>query len=106
MLYYVFHRQLDALATLRGVLGGLDEFFNEKNFDFVMATAVLLVLAIPVGIANIYLGYVIGEGPCTLCWWERIGMVAVGVAGILILRYGLKARYMAAVFFGAAYGIL
>ncbi len=35
--------------------------FNEKNFDFVMATAVLLVLAIPVGIANIYLGYVIGE---------------------------------------------
>jgi disulfide bond formation protein, dsbB family len=49
-------------------------FFNEKNFDFVMATAVLLMLAIPVGIANIYLGYVIGEGPCTLCWWERIGM--------------------------------
>ena len=80
-------------------------FFNEKNFDFVMATAVLLVLAIPVGIANIYLGYVIGEGPCTLCWWERIGMVVVGVAGILILRYGLKARYIAAVLFGAAYGI-
>ncbi|MFC2344696.1 hypothetical protein [Campylobacter sp.] len=25
-------------------------FFNEKNFDFIMATAVLLVLAIPVGI--------------------------------------------------------
>ena len=53
-------------------------FLNEKNFDFVMASAVLLVLAIPVGIANIYLGYVIGEGPCTLCWWERIGMVVVG----------------------------
>lgn len=32
-------------------------------------------------------------------------MVVVGVAGILILRYGLKARYIAAVLFGAAYGI-
>lgn len=80
-------------------------FFNEKNFNFVMATAVLLVLAIPVGVANIYLGYVIGEGPCTLCWWERMGMVVVGVAGILILRYGLKARYVAAVLIGAAYGL-
>lgn len=81
------------------------KFFNEKNFDFVMTTAVLLVLAIPVGIANIYLGYIIGEGPCTLCWWERMGMVVVGVAGILILRYGLKARYIAAILFSAAYGI-
>lgn len=81
-------------------------FFNEKNFDFVIASAVLLVLAIPVGIANTYLGYVICEGPCTLCWWKRIGMVVVGVAGILILHYGLKARYIAGVLFGAAYGIL
>lgn len=80
-------------------------FFNEKNFDFFMATAVLLVLAIPVGIANLYLGYVIGEGPCTLCWWERIGMVVVGAAGILVLRYGLKARYITAILIGAAYGI-
>ncbi|QKF91503.1 disulfide bond formation protein B [Campylobacter sp. CCUG 57310] len=80
-------------------------FFNEKNFDFFMATAVLLVLAIPVGIANFYLGYVIGEGPCTLCWWERMGMVVVGGAGILILRYGLRARYIAAILFAAAYGI-
>ena len=34
-----------------------------------------------------------------------MGMVVVGVAGILILRYGLKARYIAAVLFGAAYGL-
>ena len=25
--YYVFHRQLGVPATLRGVLGGVDEFF-------------------------------------------------------------------------------
>ncbi|WP_169753218.1 disulfide bond formation protein B [Campylobacter mucosalis] len=81
------------------------KILTEKNFDFVMATAVLLVLAIPVGIANFYLGYVIGEGPCTLCWWERMGMVVVGCAGILILRYGLKARYVAMILFSAAYGM-
>ena len=44
-----------------------------------MTTAVLLILAIPVGIANIYLGYVVGESPCTLCWFERIGMILIGV---------------------------
>lgn len=80
-------------------------FFNERNFDFLMASAVLLVLAIPVGIANFYLGYVVGEGPCTLCWWERMGMVVVGVAGILVLRYGLRARYAAMILFSAAYGL-
>ena len=81
------------------------KFLNEKNFDFIMTTAVLLVLAIPVGIANFYLGYVVGEGPCTLCWWERIGMVVIGVGGILILRYGLRARYVAFILVGAAYGL-
>ncbi|MDO5045351.1 disulfide bond formation protein B [Campylobacter sp.] len=80
-------------------------FFNEKNFNVFMTTAVLLVLTIPVGIANVYLGYIVGEGPCTLCWWERMGMVVVGVGGILILRYGLKARYVAAILFAAAYGL-
>lgn len=81
------------------------KILNEKNFDFIMTTAVLLVLAIPVGIANFYLGYVIGEGPCTLCWWERIGMIVIGVGGILVLRYGLRARYVAFILFGAAYGL-
>ncbi|BCX79548.1 disulfide bond formation protein B [Campylobacter sp. 19-13652] len=78
---------------------------NQKSFNFIMATAVFLVLALPVGIANFYLGYVVGEGPCTLCWQERIGMVVTGVAGILILRYGLKLRYIAAVFISGGYGM-
>lgn len=78
---------------------------NQKMFNFIMATAVLLVLAIPVGIANLYLGYIIGEGPCTLCWQERIGMVVTGVAGILILRYGLKLKYIAMVFISGGYGM-
>ena len=47
----------------------LKKFFeSEKNFNLLIATEVLLILAIPVGIANVVLGYIIGESPCTLCW--------------------------------------
>lgn len=78
---------------------------KNKTINFILASAVLLIMAIPVGIANLYLGYVVGEGPCTLCWNERIGMVIVGVAGILILRYGFKTKYIAMVIFSGAYGM-
>lgn len=45
----------------------LKKFFeSEKNFNLLIATEVLLILAIPVGIANVVLGYIIGESPCTL----------------------------------------
>ena len=77
----------------------------QKRFNLLMTTAVLLILAIPVGIANIYLGYVVGESPCTLCWFERIGMILIGVLGIFILRYGAKIKYVSAVFICAAYGL-
>ena len=50
----------------------LKKFFeSEKNFNLLIATEVLLILAIPVGIANVVLGYIIGESPCTLCWFEN-----------------------------------
>ena len=52
-----------------------------------MATAIMLILVIPVGIANVWLGYVVGESPCVLCWWERIGMILVGLLGLFILRH-------------------
>lgn len=79
--------------------------FSEKNFNALMATAVMLILVIPVGIANVWLGYVVGESPCVLCWWERIGMILVGLLGLFILRYGPRLRYVAAVFFIAAFGM-
>ncbi len=78
---------------------------TEKSFNWIMTTAVLLVLAIPVGIANLYLGFYIGESPCTLCWFERIGMIVIGTLGIFMLRYGPKIKYIAWVFLFAAYGI-
>ena len=50
-------------------------WWNEANFNFIVAVATLLIIAVPVGVANVYLGYVLGESPCTSCAYERFGMV-------------------------------
>lgn len=78
---------------------------DNKNFTFMMALCSLLVLAIPVGIANMYLGYVLGESPCTLCWNERIGMVTFGVLALFMVVYGPKLKYIGAMMACAAYGL-
>lgn len=84
----------------------LKKFFeSEKNFNLLIATEVLLILAIPVGIANVVLGYIIGESPCTLCWFERTGMILIGVLGVMVLRYGLRMRYLAAMAFSSFFGL-
>lgn len=75
-----------------------DKILNEKNFNIVMTTAVAIILVVPVGMACIYLGFVKGESPCLLCGHERFGMIAVGVLGLFMVRYGVKIKYVALVF--------
>lgn len=79
----------------------LNEFLTEKNFTLIMTTAVLLILVIPVGIANVWLGYFKGESPCLLCGHERYGMILVGILGLFIVKFGVKIKYIASVFFVA-----
>lgn len=74
-----------------------DKILTEKNFNIVMTTAVFIILVVPVGMANIYLGFVKGESPCLLCGHERLGMVIVGVLGLFMVRYGVKIKYIVAV---------
>lgn len=71
---------------------------TEKNFNLVMTTAVAIILIVPVGMACVYLGFIKGESPCLLCGHERFGMVAVGVLGLFMVRYGVKIKYVALVF--------
>lgn len=78
---------------------------NDQYFYLFMTTAILLILAIPVGFANMYLGYFHNESPCTLCWFERIGMIVIGILGMFILRYGPQIKYIVCVFLFAGYGI-
>jgi disulfide bond formation protein DsbB len=80
-------------------------WLNNKNFSAVVALCSLMVLAIPVGIANMWLGYVVGESPCTLCWNERIGMVVVGILALFMVVYGPKLKYIGAMMICSAYGL-
>lgn len=75
--------------------------FNETVFNWVVTIAVFLILALPVGIANIYLGYILGESPCTSCAYERFGMVVVGALGLFMVRYGPHYKYVAALAFAS-----
>ncbi|ROR96297.1 thiol:disulfide interchange protein DsbB [Salana multivorans] len=68
--------------------------FSERVFNIAVASAALLVMALPVGIATIYLGFVHGESPCTLCGFERFGMVVVAILALFILRYGPRRKYL------------
>lgn len=68
--------------------------FSEKVFNLALASAALLVMAGPVGIATIYLGFIHGESPCTLCGFERFGMVVVAIVALFILRYGPQRKYV------------
>ena len=72
------------------------KWWNEVNFNWIVTIAGLLIIAIPVGVANIYLGYVLGESPCTSCAFERFGMVVVGGLALMMVRYGPRYKYVVA----------
>ena len=46
----------------------------------------LLIVLLPVGIANLILGYLMGDSPCTLCWGQREQMAFIGVVALFILK--------------------
>lgn len=77
--------------------------FNAKVFRFILAAAVFVIMAFPVGVANIYLGFFHGEAPCILCGNERFGMVLIGALGVFILRYGARMRYIVTLLLVAFY---
>ena len=48
-----------------------------KTFYDIVCWGGLLIVLLPVGIANIILGYMMGDSPCTLCWGQRQQMAAL-----------------------------
>src|SRR5512135_362369 len=71
----------------------------------VLALAVLLLAAVPVGVAVFVLGFVYGDSPCVMCWEQRIGMALVALIGLFVLRYGPKPRYIGMAVIVAAWGV-
>ena len=65
----------------------------------------LLIVLLPVGIANLILGYLMGDSPCTLCWGQREQMAFIGVVALFMVRYGFKPKYLATMLVMAAVGL-
>ncbi|MGI2258751.1 disulfide bond formation protein B [Shewanella sp. GXUN23E] len=78
---------------------------NEINLNRIVSVAALALIALPVGIACIILGFGMGDTPCILCWQERTAMVLVSLISLFIMRYGLKPKYIGALVLTAVYGL-
>lgn len=77
---------------------------SEKRLRTVLAWAVILLAAGPVGVA-VVLGVVFGESPCILCWAQRTSMALMALTGLFVLRYGPKPRYLGTVVLLGAWGV-
>ena len=76
-----------------------------KTFYDIVCWGGLLIVLLPVGIANIILGYFMGDSPCTLCWGQRQNMAYIGVVALFMVRYGFKPKYLATMLVMAAVGL-
>lgn len=76
---------------------------SEARLRTVLAWAVILLAAGPVG-AAVVLGFAFGESPCILCWAQRTSMALMALAGLFVLRYGPRPRYLGTVVLLGAWG--
>lgn len=77
---------------------------SEARLRSVLAWAVVLLTVGPVGMA-VVLGVAYGESPCILCWAQRTSMALMALAGIFVLRYGPRPRYLGTVVLLGAWGL-
>ncbi|GMB92057.1 disulfide bond formation protein B [Helicobacter ailurogastricus] len=66
-----------------------------QRFYFLFSLAIIAIIVLPVGIANLILGFIYHDSPCIQCWGERQSMVYIALGGLFIVRYGLKPKYIA-----------
>ncbi|KAB2968153.1 MAG: disulfide bond formation protein B [Thermoanaerobaculia bacterium] len=76
-----------------------------RPVDAILAWAVLLLAALPLGASVFVLGFVLGDSPCILCWGQRTGMALIALVGLFILRYGPRPRYVGTGVLLGAYGL-
>ena len=70
-----------------------------------LSAAVIALSVVPVGVAVFVLGFAWGDSPCVVCWEQRIGMLLVALAGVFILRYGPRPRYIGVAVLVATWGV-
>lgn len=77
---------------------------KEKNFNFILSISALCI-AIVLGIASFYLGFIDKESPCILCWAHRMLMIGTTMFTFLIVRYGPKPKYVGWIIFIGVFGM-
>ncbi|WP_027326988.1 disulfide bond formation protein B [Helicobacter pametensis] len=78
---------------------------NARLFYTLMCLAGFFIILIPVGIANLVFGYMLGDSPCTSCWGQRESMIYIGSTALFIVRYGLKPRYISFLLIATAFAL-
>lgn len=71
----------------------------------VLAIAVLFLMAVPVGLATFWLGFVRGDSPCVMCWEQRIGLILIALTGLFVLRFGPRPKYLGMAVLIAGWGM-
>ena len=77
---------------------------SEDRLRTVLGWIVIVLTAGPVG-AAVWLGIIYGEAPCILCWSQRTSMVLIALAGLFVLRYGPRPRYIGMVVLLGGWGV-
>jgi len=70
-----------------------------------LALAVLFLMAVPVGLATFWLGFLRGDSPCVMCWEQRTGLILIALTGLFILRFGPRPKYVGMAILIAAWGL-
>jgi len=70
-----------------------------------LASAVLALAIVPIGIAVFVLGFIDGDSPCVMCWEQRAGMAIIALTGLFILRYGPRPKYIGLAVLVGAWGL-
>lgn len=76
---------------------------TEDRLRSVLSWIVVVLVGGPVATA-VLLGVLHGDSPCILCWAQRTSMVLVGLAGLFVIRYGPRPRYLGVAILLGAWG--
>jgi len=77
---------------------------SEDRLRAILAWVVIVLAGGPVAGA-VLLGVLHGDSPCILCWAERTSMVLIALAGLFVIRYGPRPRYLGMAILLGAWGV-
>jgi disulfide bond formation protein DsbB len=77
---------------------------SEARLRSILTWVVIVLLGGPV-VGAVLLGVLHGDSPCILCWAERTGMILIALAGLFVVRYGPRPRYLGVAILLGVWGV-